>query len=134
MTSETGVADPDQTRGPEADEAEDFPEAVVDSVSQFLGKPRARGWIHVYAAAVAAIAGTALVSVSWSLQGFRAGIDQNTATLLPFLDGSRTLREAIELAAASRGVDSDDLDAFRSGAVEIARTMLELGFLALGDR
>ena len=74
MTSETDVADPDQTRGPEADEAEDFPEAVVDSVSQFLGKPRARGWIHVYAAAVAAIAGTALVSVSWSLQGFRAGM------------------------------------------------------------
>ena len=66
--------------------------------------------------------------------GFRAGFDQNTATLLPFLDGSRTLRDAIELAAASRGVESDDLDAFRSGAAEIARTMLELGFLALGDR
>ena len=66
--------------------------------------------------------------------GFRAGIDQNTASLLPFLDGSRTLREAIELAAVSRGVDADDLAAFRVGALEIARTMLELGFLALGDR
>ena len=64
--------------------------------------------------------------------GFRAGIDQNTATLLPFLDGSRTLREAIEAAAASRGVEQDDLDAFRVGALEIARTMLGLGFLTLG--
>ena len=27
------------------DLAEDFPEAVVDGVAEFLGKPRARGWI-----------------------------------------------------------------------------------------
>ena len=66
--------------------------------------------------------------------GFRAGIDQNTASLLPFLDGSRTLRDAIELAAVSRGVDENDLAAFRAGALEIARTMLELGFLELGER
>ena len=37
--------------------AEDFPEAVVDGVEKFLGKPRARGWIHVYSAVVAFIAG-----------------------------------------------------------------------------
>ena len=54
--------------------AEDFPEAVVDGVEKFLGKPRLRGWIHVYAAVVAFIAGAALVSVSWSLQSTRAGI------------------------------------------------------------
>ncbi len=48
--------------------AEDFPEAVVDRVAQFLGKPRARGWIHVYAAVVALIAGAALVSVSWAME------------------------------------------------------------------
>jgi hemolysin III len=58
--------------------AEDFPEAVVDGVEKFLGKPRLRGWIHVYAAVIAFIAGAALVSVSWSLQSTRAGI----ATLL----------------------------------------------------
>lgn len=58
--------------------AEDFPEAVVDGVGRFLGKPRARGWIHVYAAAVATIAGAALVSVSWALESTRAGL----ATLL----------------------------------------------------
>ena len=37
MTSETEVTDPDRTRRPDADEAEDFPEAIVDGVSQFLG-------------------------------------------------------------------------------------------------
>ena len=58
--------------------AEDFPEAVVDEVEKFLGKPRARGWIHVYAAIVAFIAGAALVSVSWSVESTRAGL----ATLL----------------------------------------------------
>jgi len=63
--------------------------------------------------------------------GFRAGIDQNTAALLPFLDGSRTLREAIAAAAQSRAIDDDDLDAFGMGALEIARTMLALGFLVL---
>jgi hypothetical protein len=55
-------------------EAEDFPEAVVDGVAEFLGKPRARGWIHVYSAFIAAVAGAALVSASWSAQSNRAGI------------------------------------------------------------
>jgi hemolysin III len=59
--------------------AEDFPEAVVDGRSrEVFGKPRARGWIHVYAAIVAFIAGAALVSVSWSVESTRAGL----ATLL----------------------------------------------------
>jgi hemolysin III len=63
-----------ETTGPRRTTAEDFPEAVVDQVAEFLGKPRARGWIHVYAAAVAAAAGIALVAVSWSLDSTRAGI------------------------------------------------------------
>ena len=58
--------------------AEDFPEAVVDGVEKFFAKPRARGWIHVYAAIVAFIAGAALMSVSWSMESTRAGL----ATLL----------------------------------------------------
>ena len=56
------------------DLAEDFPEAVVDGVAEFLGKPRARGWIHVYSAIIAAIAGATLVAVSWSVDSTRAGI------------------------------------------------------------
>ena len=59
-------------------EAEDLPEAVADGVAQFIGRPRARGWIHLYSAIVATIAGAALVSVSWALEGTRAGL----ATLL----------------------------------------------------
>ena len=55
-------------------EAEDFPEAIAEGVSQFLGKPRARGWIHLYSAIVAVIAGAALVSVSWTVGSTRAGI------------------------------------------------------------
>ena len=75
--SQTETADEAQQQPPHL-YAEDFPEAVVDGVEKFLGKPRARGWIHVYAAIVAFIAGSALVSVSWSLESTRAGL----ATLL----------------------------------------------------
>jgi hemolysin III len=73
MTSGTDTTDPDAPSSGTG-EAEDFPEAVVDGISELLGKPRARGWIHVYSAAVALVAGATLVSVSWALQGTRAGI------------------------------------------------------------
>ena len=53
---------------------ETFPDALADGVAEFLGKPRARGWIHVYSAFIAAIAGAALVAVSWSVESTRAGI------------------------------------------------------------
>jgi protein-L-isoaspartate O-methyltransferase len=61
--------------------------------------------------------------------GFRAGIDQNTASLVPLLDGELPLRAAIAAAAGSRGLDDADREAFHRGAIEIVRTMLELGFL-----
>ena len=72
------TATPDSSRPLSTHAAEDFPEAVADGVAQLLGKPRARGWIHVYAAAVAIVAGAALVSVSWAVVSTRAGL----ATLL----------------------------------------------------
>jgi hypothetical protein len=65
--------------------------------------------------------------------GFRAGIDQNTASLLPFLDGTRPLREAIAAAVRARGIHADDLGAFTKGAIAIVRTMLELGFVTLAE-
>lgn len=37
-------------------------------------KPRARGWIHLYATSVAAVAGATLVAVSWALSGRTAGL------------------------------------------------------------
>lgn len=47
---------------------------LVDDVVHVLGKPRARGWIHVYSAAVAVVAGAALVAVAWSLESTQAGL------------------------------------------------------------
>src|SRR5512133_1859051 len=61
--------------------------------------------------------------------GFRAAIDQSTATLIPLLDGRRSLREAISGAARARGLSGSDLEEFTSGAIAVVREMLELGFL-----
>jgi hemolysin III len=77
MTAPTDTTDPNGDHATR-DEAEDLPEGWADGVAQFIGRPRARGWIHVYSAIVAVIAGAALVAVSWSLEGTRAGL----ATLL----------------------------------------------------
>jgi hemolysin III len=52
------------------DELTDNP---VEGAAQGLTKPRLRGWIHVYCAVAAAIAGTALVAVSWAEVSKRAG-------------------------------------------------------------
>ncbi|MDT5107244.1 MAG: hemolysin [Mycobacterium sp.] len=77
MPASTETTDSDPP-GSAPREAEDLPEAFVDGVTQFLGRPRARGWIHLYSAFVAVIAGAALVSVSWTVESTRAGL----ATLL----------------------------------------------------
>jgi hemolysin III len=77
MPASTETTDSDPP-GSARREAEDLPEAFVDGVTQFLGRPRARGWIHLYSAFVAVIAGAALVSVSWTVESTRAGL----ATLL----------------------------------------------------
>lgn len=79
MTAGVDTTDP---RRSTSSDAEDFPEAVVDAAVEFFGKkPRLRGWIHVYAAVIAAIAGAALVSVSWSAESTRAGISTLIYTL-----------------------------------------------------
>jgi hemolysin III len=53
---------------------EEFAEHLVEGVAHFVGKPRARGWIHLYAAGVAVVAGAALVAVSWSVESTKAGL------------------------------------------------------------
>lgn len=82
MPASTNTPNTPDTADPESadascHEAEDMPAALAEGAAQFFGRPRARGWIHVYSAAVAAIAGTVLVSVSWTVST-RAGV----ATLL----------------------------------------------------
>lgn len=61
--------------------------------------------------------------------GFRAGVDQRTAALVPLLDGSSSLCRSIDAAAQNLALDGEDLDAFRRGAVAVVREMLELGFV-----
>ncbi|AQA06483.1 hypothetical protein BVC93_17765 [Mycobacterium sp. MS1601] len=69
------------TEDPRRHSAEDFPEAIADGVAEILGKPRARGWIHLYSAVVAVFCGAALVSVSWAVESTRAGIATLVYTL-----------------------------------------------------
>ncbi|MDT5047458.1 MAG: hemolysin, partial [Mycobacterium sp.] len=46
---------------------------LVAGADHGLTKPRLRGWIHLYCAVAATIAGTALVAVSWAEASKRAG-------------------------------------------------------------
>ena len=52
---------------------DDLPQVLADTVTDFLGKPRARGWIHLCSAASAIVAGAALVSVAWIAASPKAG-------------------------------------------------------------
>ncbi len=61
--------------------------------------------------------------------GFRAGVDQRTAVLVPLLDGARPLRQSIDVAANALALGPDDLEAFTQGALAVVREMLELGFV-----
>jgi hemolysin III len=56
-----GAADP-TVRAPASTRVyDDLPQVVVDTVADLLGRPRARGWIHLVSAATAIVAGAALV-------------------------------------------------------------------------
>jgi hemolysin III len=53
---------------------EDLAERLVENVAKALGSPRARGFIHFYAAGVAVVAGATLVAGSWSEKSIGAGL------------------------------------------------------------
>src|SRR5262245_59151805 len=65
MTTASGPADPTLLvpAGGYAPSSvyDDLTQVVKDTVADFLGKPRARGWIHLVSAATALVAGAALV-------------------------------------------------------------------------
>jgi hemolysin III len=73
----TGQADPTgpvPTSGHAATKVyDDLPQVVGDTVTDLLGRPRARGWIHLFSAATAIVAGAALVSVAAITASPRAG-------------------------------------------------------------
>ena len=52
---------------------DDLPQVLADTVADVLGKPRARGLIHLGSAASAIVAGAALVSVAWIASSPKAG-------------------------------------------------------------
>jgi hemolysin III len=52
---------------------DDLPQVLADTVTNVLGKPRARGWIHLCSAATAIVAGATLVSVAWIAASPKAG-------------------------------------------------------------
>jgi hemolysin III len=56
---------------PSADD--DLPQVLADTVTEFLGVPRARGWIHLCSAAVFIVTGAALVPVAWVATSPTAG-------------------------------------------------------------
>jgi hemolysin III len=43
---------------------DDLPQGLADTVAELIGRPRARGWIHLCCAAIATVGGLALVSVA----------------------------------------------------------------------
>ena len=51
-------------RGPVAPVVDDLPQGLADTVADLIGKPRARGWIHLCSAVIATVGGLALVSVA----------------------------------------------------------------------
>jgi hemolysin III len=53
--------------------AHDLPQVLADTISEVLGRPRARGWIHLWLAGLAIVAGSVLVAVAWSTGSARAG-------------------------------------------------------------
>ncbi|MDT5103024.1 MAG: hemolysin [Mycobacterium sp.] len=57
------VVDDDLPQNTSVDD--DLPQVLADTVTDFLGRPRARGWIHFCSAAAAIVAGVALVSAAW---------------------------------------------------------------------
>jgi hemolysin III len=97
MSSPLDTEDSRRPMTPQPGHAEDLPDAIVDGVVEFLGRPRARGWIHLYSAVVAAIAGAALVSVSWAGDSTRAGLATlvYTATIVAMFSVSATYHRVL---------------------------------------
>jgi hemolysin III len=58
---------------PAASVDDDLPQVLADTVTELLGEPRARGWIHLCTAALCIVGGAALVPVAWITTSPKAG-------------------------------------------------------------
>ena len=74
----------------DASDDEDLPHVLVDTITDLVGTPRARGWIHVCLAALFVVAGAALVPVAWIATSPKAGWATliYTATIVAMFSGS----------------------------------------------
>lgn len=59
------IRTPDASIGPAVAATTDLPRAFAGVLTDVLNKPRARGWIHVGAAATAAVGGALLIAAAW---------------------------------------------------------------------
>lgn len=74
IIGEAPVALPAETPSRVAASADDdLPHVLADTVTDILGQPRVRGWIHLCSAAVFIVAGAALVPVAWIATSPKAG-------------------------------------------------------------
>jgi len=62
--------------------------------------------------------------------GFRAALDDQTAALLPLLDGKRPLRAALARRAADLNLHGKDAARFQTAAIPAVRRLIQLGLLA----
>ncbi len=51
---------------------DDLPQGLAETVADLIGRPRARGWIHLCSAVIATVGGAALVSAAWLFSSPRA--------------------------------------------------------------
>ena len=73
LTAPTFATDFGRTVEPTEGIKDDLPQAVADTIANLLDRPRARGWIHVYSAGTAIVAGAALVPIAWITVSPKAG-------------------------------------------------------------
>ena len=74
MSGQMDTADVPRPHSSPTHAVEEFAHHLVEGVAHALARPRARGWIHVYSAGVAVVAGAVLVAVSWAVESTRAGL------------------------------------------------------------
>ncbi|MDT7763729.1 MAG: hemolysin, partial [Mycobacterium sp.] len=76
---------------PVAPVVDDLPQGLADTVADLIGKPRARGWIHLCSAATATVGGLALVWV--------AGIESSPKAILATLIYTVTIVSMFSVSA-----------------------------------
>ena len=65
--------------------------------------------------------------------GFRTGLDVHTAQLVPLLDGTRPLRDALARRIAELELNAEDARRYEAAAVPVVHRLVQLGYLVRAD-